>query len=207
MISNVPTICVRKLGQVGFKEAFRLQKEAYQNVLETMYNSNSKFANGYLFLVEHNPVYTVGIRNKQYIQDEQKLKALGADFIVTDRGGLITFHGPGQLVCYPVIYLGNFCAKKSIKWYVRQLENCVIGTCADFGLKATLTKDVGIWIDNKKIAAIGIHASRYITTHGVAINSNVDLNWFSHIVPCGLANKGVTSLSEELRRNVTVEET
>ncbi|GIX98244.1 hypothetical protein CDAR_115791 [Caerostris darwini] len=94
-----------------------------------------------------------------------------------------------------------------MKWYVRQLENTIIDTCDRFKVKANTTSDVGVWVEDRKIAAIGIHGSRYVTTHGIALNCNMDLGWFSHIVPCGIEGKEVTSLSKELQRDVTVEET
>ncbi|XP_054709493.1 putative lipoyltransferase 2, mitochondrial [Uloborus diversus] len=204
---TVPTLRVQKLGTLGFNKTLMIQKSASRKVLENLRAQNLEKNTGYLFLVEHDPVYTVGIRNKQYNEDEKKFKDIGADFVKTDRGGLITFHGPGQLVAYPVIHLGFFSQKKSIKWYVKQLENSVIDVCYHFKLKANTSDNVGVWIKDSKVAAIGIHASRYVTTHGVALNCNVDLGWFSHIVPCGIPDKGVTSLSKELNRNVTVEET
>ncbi|GFS84564.1 hypothetical protein NPIL_179572 [Nephila pilipes] len=206
-IEKLPVVIVHNLGKMCYRKAYDVQKDACQNILKYIASKDFESIQNYLFLVEHEPVYTVGIRNKQYVEGQDKLKNLGADFVVTDRGGLITFHGPGQLVSYPVLYLGHFNSKKSIKWYVRQLENTIIDTCRSFNVKATTTSDVGVWIEDRKIAAIGIHGSRYVTTHGIALNCNVDLNWFSHIVPCGIEGKEVTSLSKELQRDVTVTET
>ncbi|EZA46339.1 hypothetical protein DMN91_006759 [Ooceraea biroi] len=156
-----------------------------------------------LVVLEHEPVYTVGIRNKGYTEeDERKLRSLGADFWRTDRGGLITFHGPGQLVAYPVLDLKQF--RTSVRWYVQQVERMVIRVCAELGIKAETSPDTGVWVGDRKICAIGIHGSRYVTTHGLALNCNTDLRWFDHIVPCGIEGKGVTSVSKELDMEVTV---
>lgn len=145
-----------------------------------------------------------GIRTKNYgIEDEKKLRKLGAEFHKTNRGGLITFHGPGQLVSYPIINLKNF--NQGIRWYVETMEKTIIDLCAKYGLKAETTKDTGVWIGNKKICAIGIHVSRYVTMHGLAFNCNVDLRWFEHIVPCGIEGKEVTSLSKECNRKLAIE--
>ncbi|XP_012532937.1 putative lipoyltransferase 2, mitochondrial [Monomorium pharaonis] len=165
-------------------------------------SSQSETANT-LVLLEHEPVYTVGIRNKGYTEeDERKLKNLGAEFCRTNRGGLITFHGPGQLVAYPVLNLKQF--RTSVRWYVREVERMVIRVCAELGIKAETSPNTGVWVDDRKICAIGIHSSRYVTTHGLAFNCNVDLKWFDHIVPCGIEGKSVTSISKELDIDVTI---
>ncbi|XP_050059805.1 putative lipoyltransferase 2, mitochondrial [Aphis gossypii] len=141
---------------------------------------------GYLLIVEHKPVYTVGIRQKDYNSIlEDNLIKLGAEFKRTNRGGLITFHGPGQLIAYPILNLKKF--NPSIRWYVANLETTIKNLCNEtYGLNATTTSDTGVWIDNHKICAIGVRCSRYVTTHGLALNCNTDLSWFKHIVPCGL---------------------
>lgn len=178
-------------GLLSYSKALNLQKQISHLVL------NAKYQN-VLILTEHPPVYTIGIRTKNYtIDDEERLKKLGADFHKTNRGGLITFHGPGQLVAYPIINLKNF--QPSIKWYVCHIEKTIINLCKKYyGLDARITTDTGVWIGENKICAIGVHGSRYVTTHGLALNCNTDLNWFEHIVPCGIPGKGVTSLSKEL---------
>nr|XP_033329811.1 putative lipoyltransferase 2, mitochondrial [Megalopta genalis] len=158
-----------------------------------------------LILLEHNPVYTVGIRDKTYtVQDEEKLKNLGAEFYRTNRGGLITFHGPGQLVAYPILNLREF--NQGIKWYVCQIEKMIIRLCANYGIHACTSSDTGVWVEDRKICAIGIHGSRYITTHGLALNCNTNLDWFDHIVPCGIEGKGVTSISKELNAVITTQD-
>lgn len=158
-----------------------------------------------LILTEHSPVYTIGIRNKDYSMAERdRLRALGAQFYQTNRGGLITFHGPGQLVVYPILNLKQFNA--GIRWYVCHLEKTIIDLCAKFGLKGETSPDTGVWIQDRKICAIGVHGSRYITTHGLALNCDTELRWFDHIVPCGIEGKGVTSVSQELGKRVGIQE-
>ena len=157
-----------------------------------------------LLICEHKPVYTVGIRKKDYLDLKviEKLKSLDAEFCYTDRGGLITFHGPGQLVCYPVLNLEHYTP--SVRWYICQLEEVLIKTCNEFGIEGVRTENVGIWVGDNKIAAVGVHCRQYITSHGIALNCNADLSWYDHIVPCGLHGKGVTSISKELRMDVTI---
>lgn len=186
-------------GRLSYEAGLQLQKTLVQH-----HRSNYKIPNSLVFL-EHNPVYTVGIRTKDYTEkDEQKLKALGADFYRTNRGGLITFHGPGQLVAYPIINVKEFGI--GIRCYVSKIEKMIIRLCAEYGLKGETSPDTGVWIEDKKICAIGVHASRYVTSHGLALNCNTDLEWFKHIVPCGIVGKSVTSLSKELNVNVRVED-
>ncbi|XP_002734161.1 octanoyl-[acyl-carrier-protein]:protein N-octanoyltransferase LIPT2, mitochondrial-like [Saccoglossus kowalevskii] len=212
-------VLVRNLGRIGYAEAWGVQrKEVFKRLkfLRDMRSRTTKTTvlNGdditqepkdVILLCEHNPVYTVGIRTKDYpVSEEERLKKLGADFFRTDRGGLITFHGPGQMVAYPILNLARYT--KSIRWYVCQLEKCVIRMSTSFGLVSNTSPHTGVWIKDNKVAAIGIHSSRYITSHGLALNCNTDLSWYDHIVPCGIVGKGVTSLSRELRRDVTIDE-
>ena len=151
-----------------------------------------------ILICQHRPVYTVGIRTRDYMDESEmvRLKGLGAEFVYTDRGGLITFHGPGQLVCYPILNLKHY--DLSLRCYIHKLEEVIMQTCQKFGVATHRTDDVGIWIGNNKIAAIGVHCKRHVTSHGLALNCNTDLSWFSHIVPCGLEGKSVTSLTREV---------
>ncbi|UYV62254.1 LIPT2 [Cordylochernes scorpioides] len=205
MNSIKPIVNVRHLGRIGYNKALQIQEACIKAINDAA--KEQVKPNNTLLLLEHQPVYTVGIRSKLYSKEEEnKLKALGADFVRTNRGGLITFHGPGQLVAYPILYLGDFNARRSIKWYVENLEKTIINMSNAFDIKATTSPYTGVWVGNDKIAAIGIHRDRNVTSHGVAINCDIDLTWFSHIVPCGIPDRGVTSLSRLLGRTVTVSE-
>lgn len=192
------TIHILRAGRISYAQGLNLQQYIAK---QSTGNDGAHFKN-VLVLTEHQPVYTIGIRTKDYTQaDEQRLQSLGAEFYRANRGGLITFHGPGQLVAYPIINLNHF--KPSMRWYVCHLEKSIIDLCAQLGLQANTSPHTGVWIGNNKICAMGVHGSRYITTHGLALNCNTDLKWFEHIVPCGIAGKGVTSLSKELNSDIS----
>ncbi|KAG0366697.1 hypothetical protein BC939DRAFT_397196 [Gamsiella multidivaricata] len=158
-------------------------------------------SNDLLLLVEHTPTYTNGRRNRgaQAISHKEavRLQNLGATYVESLRGGEITFHGPGQLVAYPILDLKPI--QLSVRCYVSHLEKAIIATCAEWGVQAITTENTGVWIsDQKKIAAIGVHVQRYITSHGLALNCNTNLDFFQQIVACGLVGKETTSLSQEL---------
>lgn len=190
---------VLNLGRMGFLQAYDIQLRYAQQHLEELAGRPNVVGLNTLLLVEHDPVYTVGIRTKGYDEAEEKrLKSLGAEFFRTNRGGLITFHGPGQLVAYPILNLTHF--KPSMRWYICTLEKTIINACRQFGIQARTTEHTGVWVENRKIAAIGVHGRRYITTHGVSLNCDTDLAWFKHILPCGIEDKDVTSLTRELSK-------
>ncbi|XP_003737258.1 putative lipoyltransferase 2, mitochondrial [Galendromus occidentalis] len=200
-----PCIKLLRLGRKSYTDALRIQDQIASK-LKSQLESKSKPDNTLIF-VEHEPVYTIGIRTSNYdVKQQQQLEKLGASFVRSDRGGLITFHGPGQLVVYPIIHLHSFQVARTVRSYVYQLEQSIINTCRKFGVETERTADTGVWLKGRdfKIAAIGIHCSRYVTTHGLALNCDTDLTWFEHIVPCGLAGKGVTSLSRELGAKVSI---
>ncbi|KAK5868149.1 hypothetical protein PBY51_009189 [Eleginops maclovinus] len=193
-----PLVQVLRLGLRSFPET-----EVLQQQLVSQHRSGPAHT---LLLVQHPPVYTTGLRHAPYPGPLlEGLRQRGADVQRSNRGGLITFHGPGQLVCYPILHLGSF--KKSVRWYVCELEQTILSVCSRFGLEASTSPHTGVWVRDNKICAIGIHCSRYVTSHGLALNCNTDMSWFDHIVPCGIEGKGVTSLSAELQRDVSVEET
>lgn len=197
----LPLVHILRTGLVSYAQSLNLQKHIASKFSEV----NASHFKNILILTEHRPVYTIGIRTKDYtIDDENHLRSLGAEFYKTNRGGLITFHGPGQLVAYPIINLKDF--KPSIRWYVCHLEKTIIDLCKRLDLTAKTTTDTGVWIDDRKICAIGVHGKRYITTHGLALNCDIDLKWFDHIVPCGLIGKRVTSLTNELSRTFTIDD-
>jgi lipoyl(octanoyl) transferase len=160
-----------------------------------------------VWLLEHPPVFTAG---KRTAPRDRPADPGGASVIDVDRGGLITFHGPGQLVGYPIVRLPDHV---KVVDYVRRVEEALIGVCADFGLdSARVPGRSGVWLKasgpspERKIAALGIRVSQGVTMHGFALNCDVDLSWYDRFVPCGIADAGVTSLTAELRRDVTVAE-
>ncbi|MEO8173791.1 MAG: lipoyl(octanoyl) transferase LipB [Sediminibacterium sp.] len=167
----------------------------------------------HLLFVEHDPVYTLGKSGKEshlLISEEQRA-AKGIEYFHINRGGDITFHGPQQLVGYPILDLEKF--RTDLGWYLRGLEEVIILTMAEYGLKGDRSAgETGVWLDpdikgkERKICAMGIKCSRWITMHGFAFNINTDLSYFDFIVPCGIENKQVTSLQKELGREVSFEE-
>ncbi len=168
-----------------------------------------------LLLLEHPPVITLGrnARLENVLASPEFLSQRGVELHEIDRGGDVTFHGPGQLVAYPIFDLRSFEPKVGAVEFVRRLEEVLIRTCGDYGIGAQRIKGMtGVWtyaLRNKpeaKIAAIGVHISRAVTTHGFALNVNTDLEYFTMIVPCGLTNKPVTSMQRELQKSLTMEE-
>lgn len=167
----------------------------------------------HLLFVEHSPVYTLGKNGDEknvLITEEQRL-VRGIDYFHINRGGDITYHGPGQLVGYPILDLEKF--KTDLGWYLRSLEEVMILTMAEYGLKGERSPgETGVWLDpfikgkERKICAMGIKCSRWITMHGFAFNVNTDLDYFGLIVPCGIENKQVTSLRKELGYELSLEE-
>lgn len=193
-----------KSGRISYTSGLKIQDKVCE-WLKNGLKTGSSETDGIIILTEHNPVYTVGIRSSNYdMKLKKKLIDLGAEFFKTTRGGLITFHGPGQLIVYPVLNLKRF--RPSVRWYVSELEKTVILVCKEFGISACTSPHTGVWVNNKKICAIGLRVSQYITSHGLALNCETDLNWFNHIIPCGIEGKGVTSLSAECGRRISVED-
>jgi len=167
----------------------------------------------YLLFVEHSPVYTLGKNGKEknLLVTEHMLKEKGIEYYHINRGGDITFHGPEQLVGYPILNLENY--KTDLGWYLRSLEEVIILTMHEYGLQGERSQgETGVWMDTtvkgkeRKICAMGIRCSRWITMHGFAFNVNVDLNYFNFITPCGIQNKKVTSLEKELGKKVSMNE-
>jgi len=166
-----------------------------------------------LLFTEHNPVYTLGKNGKQtnVLLNEAGLAARGIEYYHINRGGDITFHGPGQLVGYPILDLEHF--KTDLGWYLRSLEEAIILTLAYYGLKGERSPgETGVWLDasikgrERKICAMGIRCSRWVTMHGFALNVNTNLDYFNFIIPCGIQNKQVTSLAKELGHTLPMEE-
>lgn len=184
--------------RVDYDTASKLQEIRVRQALDFKKGVSAVLPEPIIYNFEINPpVYTSGRRERGKIpeSDQNKLKQLGAQFRETWRGGQTTFHGPGQLVVYPIIDLIKFGI--SPRCYVDLLQNSIISTLGDFNISAKTTEDTGVWIsDTQKIASIGIHVRRGITSHGLALNVSTDLNWFNHIVACGLPGKSTTSMKE-----------
>jgi len=187
------------LGRVPYRPAFELQQIVAQLRAERKLPDT-------LLLLEHDHVYTLGRRapEEEILLDHAALARDGISVEHTDRGGRVTYHGPGQLVGYPIVSLGGTA---DLVGYVRALERAMIAIAGDFGVDAgTIEGLTGIWSGERKLGAIGVHVSRGITTHGFAINVNTDLSMFNGIVPCGIVDRGVTSLAELLEREVPMED-
>jgi len=194
------TLTYCDLGFIDYKEAWDLQKEIFLKRV-------SGEVEDYLLLLEHPNTYTLGktAHRENLKGSEEYLKVNNISVYDIDRGGDITYHGPGQIVGYPIIDLNNWF--KDTHKYLRALEEVIIKTCSDFGLDSGRNeKHTGVWIGDRKIAAIGIKVSRWITMHGFAFNVNTDLNLFNGIIPCGIQDKSVTSLSKELNSEISIQE-
>ena len=216
MTQKNKTIQLIELGLKSYQEALAVQEKLFnQTIAIKRANRNQQQqtrTENYLLWVEHTPVITLGKSGKSehLLLDENQLKKKGIEYYPTNRGGDITFHGPGQLVGYPILDLDNFFT--DIHKYLRFLEEAIILTLEEYGLKGARSDgETGVWLDvgtpfARKICAMGVKASRWVTMHGFALNINTDLSYFEYIVPCGIQGKAVTSLEKELGRNVPFEE-
>ena len=218
MPENNKRVLCEDLGLIDYKICWDYQEELQQKIVaqKTLNRSlpelQQQATDNYMLFVEHPHVYTLGKsgdENNLLISDEF-LKGINATYYKINRGGDITYHGPGQLVVYPILDLENFFT--DIHKYLRLLEETVIKILADYGIKSgRSTGETGVWLDAdtkkaRKICAIGVHCSRWVTKHGLAFNVNADMSYFNHIVPCGITDKAVTSLEKELGRKVDMEE-
>ena len=211
-MGNSKKVIVRNLGSVDFEESFKIQKQIQNEIIDIKLNNRKNNLNistpNYLLFMEHNHVYTLGNSgdDKNLLFNEKELDKKGIKFIKTNRGGDITYHGPGQLVCYPIFDLENFYT--DIHRYLRDLEEIIVGTLDHFGIVAFGNpNETGVWLEigsknERKICAMGIKVSRWVTMHGLALNVNTDLSYFEGIIPCGINNKGVTSINNELSQKV-----
>jgi len=191
---------VEDLNLMGYREAWERQECAHEAVV----------AGGEerLLLVEHHPVITFGRRAeaaaKNLIASPHRLAEMGVEVVESDRGGDITFHGPGQLVVYPIVKLNSHGL--SVGGYVRKLEEIIIAALGELGVKAGKDKEaIGVWVNSAKIGALGVRIKRGVTLHGVALNVTTDLRYFDLMVPCGLAGRGVTSLEKVLGKAPAME--
>ncbi|SHJ94502.1 lipoyl(octanoyl) transferase [Reichenbachiella agariperforans] len=207
------------LGLIDYQEAWDYQEKLFKETVDLKIQNRKLPATdqnptpNYLIFCQHPHVYTLGKsgREENLLLDQEGLGQKHATFYKINRGGDITYHGPGQIVGYPILDLDNFFT--DIHQYLRLLEEAVIMTCTDYGVTAGRIEGLtGVWIDGddetkaRKICALGVKASRWITMHGFAFNVNTDLNYFGNIVPCGIDDKAVTSLAQELGRPLDIKE-
>lgn len=218
-------VLFRDLGKMEYRQAWDYQEELLQGNVqikseirklvdsEPVWKAGSLSTRNYLLFVEHPPVYTLGKSGhmENVLIDEEQMREKGMQFFTTNRGGDITFHGPGQIVGYPVLDLEKFYT--DIGRYLRSLEEVIILVLAEYGIRGDRSPgETGVWIEpgvrgkERKICAIGIRCSRWITMHGFAFNVNTDLANFMNIIPCGIQDKQVTSLEKELGHAVPLEE-
>ena len=196
--------------QISYDEAWQRQTEWFDALISAK-NNREAYENR-IIMCEHPHVYTLGRSGKEnnMLLGDRQLEEIHATLYHIDRGGDITYHGPGQLVCYPILNLEEFGL--GLKEYVHLLEEAVIRVCASYGIVAgRLDKATGVWLEGetsraRKICAIGVRCSHFVTMHGLALNVNTDLRYFSYINPCGFIDKGVTSISKELKREIPMEE-
>lgn len=216
MIKKNTTIRFEDLGLIDYLPAFEYQEKLMSNIIDLkLKNRNStelvETPNHFLF-VEHPNVYTLGKsgHEENMLANEEKLKEINATYVKTNRGGDITYHGYGQIVGYPILDLDNF--KPDIRLYMRNLEEVIIRTIAEYGLKGERSEgETGVWLDvgkpyARKICAMGVKASRWVTMHGFALNVNTNMRYFDYIIPCGIKGKAVASLHQELEQNVPLGE-
>ena len=204
------------LGHSPYKEALTIQEKLFNRIISLKRKNRAKgkhqLTNNYLLWVEHAPVFTLGKSGKSehLLLDKNGLKEKGIEYFTSNRGGDITYHGPGQIVGYPIFDLDNFFT--DIHKYLRFLEQAVINTLSEYDIKASISiGETGVWLDAetpfaRKICALGVRASRWVTMHGFALNVSTDLSYFDHIIPCGIQGKGVTSMAKELGKKISMKE-
>ncbi len=208
-----------ELGLKNYMEAFEYQQNLMDEIIQIKIKNRDlpeekdhETTPNYLLFVEHPHVYTLGKSGDEHnmLANEDKLKEINATFVKTNRGGDITYHGFGQIVGYPILDLDNF--KSDIHLYMRNLEEVIIRVIAEYGLKGERSVgETGVWLDvgkpyARKICALGVKTSKWVTMHGFALNVNTDLRYFEYIIPCGIKDKAVTSLKRELEHEVNAEE-
>ena len=211
-----PLVYFRDLGLIDYKEAWDFQETIFNNTIQEKIQirngDDSLQTKNYLLFCEHPHVFTLGKSGSEsnLLLNELELEQEAATFYKINRGGDITYHGPGQLVAYPIFDLDHFFT--DIHKYMRFLEEAVIQTLADFGIISGRVEGLtGVWIDGdttkaRKICALGVKSSRWVTMHGIGFNVNSDLNYFTHIIPCGIDDKAVTSMQQELGRKLDLQE-
>ena len=208
-------IQIHDLGLLGYNEAYKYQLNLFNKIVDIKIsnrkNKVKKLTSNHLIFVEHLNVYTLGKsgNHSNLLISKDELKNKKIQFIKTNRGGDITFHGPGQIVCYPILDLDNFFT--DLNKYLRSLEQVIIQTLKFYKIDGERSKnETGVWIKSKKIekkiCALGVKASRWVTMHGLALNVNTDLSFFENIIPCGIKNKSITSISNECGKKIKLED-
>lgn len=220
-------VCCRDLGTTDYQQCWELQRSLFEALLARKAGAAGAAAHktdapdnsgdvGTVLLTEHDPVYTLGKSGhaENLLVDRARLEQLGARFFHIDRGGDITFHGPGQLVCYPILDLERLGI--GLRDYIDALEECVIRTAGRYGIRTgRIAGASGVWIGGeatkertvpRKLCAIGVRSSRFVTMHGFALNVTTDLGWFARINPCGFTDRGVTSIAAETGRAIAMQE-
>ncbi len=209
-------IHLQELGLKPYEEAWEYQNKLFQEVIDIKLNNRNNSLNkptpNYFLFTEHPHVYTLGKSGNEnnLLLSKKQLEDKGITFFKSNRGGDITYHGPGQIVGYPILDLDNF--ETDIHKFMRNLEEVIILTIAQYGLKGERSEgETGVWLDvgtpfARKICALGVRTSRWVTMHGFALNVSADLGYFDHIIPCGIRGKAVTSLEAELNKKINIEE-
>ena len=209
-------IILRDIGKSSFSDAWEYQEDIFKKIIDQKIknrsNENKMETNNFLIITEHDSVYTIGKSGdiSNLLLNDDEMKTQGIEFYKINRGGDITYHGPGQIMGYPIIDLDNFFT--DINLYLRKLEEVIINTLKSYDLEGfTIKGETGVWVkDNnglsKKVCAFGIRASRWVTMHGFSFNVNPELNYFKNIIPCGITDKGVTSVSELKNSNIEMNE-
>ncbi len=203
---------VQQLGLMSYQSAWELQKSLFEKIVRSKAGGHNYAGMNYLLLTEHPHVYTFGKRGKEehLLLNGDNLNQKGIQVFRINRGGDITYHGPGQVVVYPIIDLGQFFT--DVRKYLNYIEESIIRTLADYGILAERSVgEAGVWVKDEsgrlnKICAIGLRMSRWVSMHGLALNVNTDLEYFNYIVPCGIRDKGVTSMQKELGVNLNEKE-
>ncbi|MDQ0477734.1 lipoyl(octanoyl) transferase LipB [Chryseobacterium sp. MDT2-18] len=212
------TLHFQELGLMDYEPAFEFQEKLMKEIIALKLENRGQpdeiqhITPNYLLFVEHPHVYTIGKSGDEHnmLANAKKLEEINATFVKTNRGGDITYHGFGQIVGYPILDLDNF--KSDIFLYMRNLEEVIIRVIAEYGLKGERSEgETGVWLDvgkpyARKICAMGVKTSKWVTMHGLALNVNTDLRYFEYIIPCGIKDKAVTSLQRELEREFSPQE-
>ena len=209
-------LIIKDLGKISYQYGLNQQEKYFSEIIKTKKSNYKKEqllkTDNFLLFVEHYPVYTLGKSGdiNNLLTNMESLIEKNIEFFKTNRGGDITFHGPGQVVVYPILDLDNFFT--DIHKYLRTLEEVIIKTLSDYGISGfRISGQTGVWVRNgkfspKKICAFGVRASRWVTMHGMSLNVNTNLDYFNNIVPCGINDKGVTSMKEELGKKILLSE-